>query len=516
MKAKSTQIIFYFLACFFFQTTVGFAQAGTQDSTFDQDGKVVTELGPETDIGCSVAIQSDGKIVVAGSTLVSSVHKVAVLRYKTNGSLDSTFDSDGIVITDVSPGYDSEASSVAIQPDGKIVIGGTENVRSFVARYNTDGSLDNTFDGDGIAKIPFGTSSTRINALRLQPDGKILAAGLITVAIFNNAFAAARLNADGSLDNSFNGNGKVITDIGSGNDEGLGAAIQADGKIILVGLSFRNSTNLDFALVRYNTNGSPDSTFDADGIVRTTIGIDAIAFGVAVQANGKIVVAGARKVSSNFDFTTVRYNTNGSLDSTFDADGIAVRSFGNGDDMAGSVLVQPNGKIISGGRTANSSLGDFALVCYNTNGSLDSTFSGDGVATTPFGAGSDFIMSLALQADGKIVAAGCANNSPNGKIAVARYYSSQDVSVPEIYLNDNSIIVFPNPFADQTTIYSEEILNNATLIVSNIFGQVVAGADNISGHSIPFYRENLSGGLYFIRIITGKKIFTGKVLINGN
>ena len=168
-----------------------------------------------------------------------------------------------------------------------------------------------------------------------------------------------------------------------------------------------NGSNYDFALVRYNSDGSLDTTFSGDGKLTTAIGSgNDYGYSVTVQADGKILVAGASHNGSNDDFALVRYNTDGSLDTTFAGDGKLTTAIGSSDDYGRSVTLQADGKILVAGYSANGSNDDFALVRYNTDGTLDTTFSGDGKLTTAIGASHDEGYSVTVQADGKILVAG--------------------------------------------------------------------------------------------------------------
>jgi len=395
---------------------------GSLDTTFDTDGIVTTAIGSGTDTAYSVVLQSDGKIVVAGRSSNGSNYDFAVVRYNTNGSLDTTFDTDGIVTTAIGSGTDI-AYSVVLQSDGKIVAAGYSRIGSnndfAVVRYNTNGSLDTTFDTDGIVTTAIGSGTDIAYSVVLQSDGKIVAAGHARFG--NDDFAVVRYNTNGLLDTTFSGDGIVTTAIGSGTDGAYSVKLQSDGKIVAAGYS-NNGINNDFAVVRYNTDGSLDTTFDTDGIVTTAIGLgDDIAHSVVLQSDGKIVAAGYSDNGSYFDFAVVRYTTNGSLDTTFDTDGIVTTAIGSVDDVAYSVKLQSDGKIVATGYSYNGSNHDFAVVRYNTNGSLDTTFDTDGKVTTAIGSGSDEAYSVVLQSDGKIVAAGYSNNGINNDFAVVRY-----------------------------------------------------------------------------------------------
>jgi uncharacterized delta-60 repeat protein/LPXTG-motif cell wall-anchored protein len=275
------------------------AADGALDTTFGTGGKVTTTIGGG-DQGKAIAIQSNGKILVVGD----DSNDFKVVRYNTDGSLDTSFDSDGKVTTDINGGFD-DGQSVAIQSDGKIVVAGMGRVglnENFaVVRYNTDGSLDTTFDTDGKATTDIGTSTTdTANAVAIQSDGKIIAAGTS-----NNDFAVARYTSTGALDTSLDTDGKATTDIGTSTSDAANAvAIQSDGKIIAAGTS-----NDDFAVARYTTTGALDTSFDTDGKVTTDIGTGTFDAGnaMAIQGDSKIVVAGRSSASGPPSFAVARY-----------------------------------------------------------------------------------------------------------------------------------------------------------------------------------------------------------------
>ena len=225
------------------------------------------------------------------------------------GSLDTTFNTNGKVTTPIGSG--SRAHAIAIQTDGKIVVAGNAgngtNIDFALARYNKNGSLDTTFDTDGIVTTPIGSGNNGAYAIAIQTDGKIVVAGYAGNGTPYRIFALARYKTDGSLDTTFNTNGKVITPIGSGNNGAYAIAIQTDGKIVVAGYALKG-TNFDFALARYNTDGSLDRTFDTDGKVTTPIGSDDdFAHAIAIQTDGKIVVAGDAYNDTNSDFALARY-----------------------------------------------------------------------------------------------------------------------------------------------------------------------------------------------------------------
>ncbi|MDQ3573320.1 MAG: endonuclease/exonuclease/phosphatase family protein [Actinomycetota bacterium] len=362
----------------------------------------------------AVAIQADGKIVVAGE----ASDDFAVARYNPDGSLDTTFGGDGLVTTDYSGAGDA-GNAVAIQADGRIVVAGSasrggDNWDFAVARYNPDGSLDTTFGGDGLVTTDYSGAGDTGNAVAIQADGRIVVAGSANRGGANWDFAVARYNPDGSLDISLGFYGLVTTDFGV-TEFGEAVAIQADGRIVVAGSAIRTNGYRDFAVARYHPDGSLDTTLGSDGMVTTDFGANSDGGqAVAIQADGKIVVAGsASSNTGSFDFAVARYHPDGSLDTSFGGDGL-VTTVGVGFGQA--VAIQADGRIVVAGGS-----GDFHVARYNPDGSLDTTFGSDGLVTTDFG-GHELGRAVALQADGRIVVAGIANlGTLDPDFALARY-----------------------------------------------------------------------------------------------
>jgi uncharacterized delta-60 repeat protein len=422
---KSTSIVIATLVTISLSISEASAAAGDLDLTFGTSGKVTTYFSGD-DSAASIALQSNGNIVVAGNMYNGNNYDFAVTRYNSDGTLDTSFSLDGKVTTDF--GGDDYGTSVAIQGDGKIVVtgygssGGNDDFA--IARYNTDGSLDTSFDTDGKLLIDFGRYENG-KALAIQTDGKIVLAG---TSVASGGLAAnmhlLRLNTNGSLDTTFDSDGKVTTDIGP-NDDALSIALQNDGKIIIGGVSDA-SGSLETTLIRYNSNGSLDTTFNSDGIatIDFAMGNDA-AYSVAIQSDGKIIAAGYADLGGQVVFAIIRLNSNGSLDTTFDSDGKVSTSFGSFYDAATSVVIQNDGKIITAGISLNGGMYNFAIARYNTNGSLDTTFDTDGKITTAFGSSDDGANAIAIQNDGKIVAAGYSDSGSGYVFALARYIGSE-------------------------------------------------------------------------------------------
>ncbi|MDT9686772.1 hypothetical protein Q5762_00080 [Streptomyces sp. P9(2023)] len=234
------------------------AAPGDPDTSFDTDGKVTTDLGGTTDEAFAVAVQADGKIITVGR----SGSRLALARHHANGSPDSSFDTDGRVTIAFGSGF--SGSAMAVQADGKIVAAGLSGGQFAVARYSTNGGLDPSFDTDGKVTTSITGANDRANGMALQPDGKIVAAG----GSGTGGFALARYDVNGSLDASFNADGKVTTDFGAPNDEAFAVALQADGKIIAAGRS-----GTDFALARYqNGTAGVDLSVTKSGPATVSLG----------------------------------------------------------------------------------------------------------------------------------------------------------------------------------------------------------------------------------------------------
>lgn len=398
------------------------AADGDLDGFFSGDGVVVTPLAPTSrgDGGYATAVQWDGKIVVGGyaDSGGSSGEDFAVVRLNTDGSLDTTFSGDGKVIVDIANGNDG-LNTLAIQWDGKIIVGGlaytgaTTDYDFALVRLNTDGSLDSTFGGDGKVTTPVSTGSglDALYDIALQPDGKIVGAGYAASSTGGYDFTVVRYNTDGTLDSTFSGDGIEMTSMapGTNSDEARAIDLQADGKIVVAGSAeIGGTTYQDVAIVRYTKDGTPDSSFSGDG--RLTVDIDnAItdaARAVVIQPNGRILIAVRHDPGAGHVFAMLRLMKDGSLDTTFGGDGIVTAAL-FGHDNTQDLALQWDGKIIMSGHSYGGvSTGyDSVIARFNADGSLDTTFSGDGKFILPIApaAGDDWTQASAIQWDGKIV-----------------------------------------------------------------------------------------------------------------
>lgn len=399
-----------------------FAAPGDLDTGFGTNGIAITPVGSGTDTAQAAVLQPDGKIIVAGS----AQNDFALVRYNANGSLDTGFGTSGKVITPVTASSD-EAFAVALQPDGKIVAAGKGFADFAVVRYNSNGSLDTTFGTGGIVITAAAPGFDYAEAVVIQPDGKIVAVGWRD----SDKFILVRYNQDGSLDTTFGTGGIVTTQF---NIFGLAhaAVLQSDGKIVVAGetgVDFGQSTFASFSLVRYLADGSLDATFGMGGVAVTIINNDnqSRAYDLALQPDGKIVASGSYESAANTDTLVARYNPNGSLDTSFGNAGLVITRVGAFSSLGETVSLQANGKIVVAGTSYNgvASVGfDYGLLRLNANGSLDTTFGSGGKVLTTVRTGNDFARDSLIQPDGKIVIAGFSQDPAAGSqadFAIVRY-----------------------------------------------------------------------------------------------
>jgi uncharacterized delta-60 repeat protein len=397
---------------------------GVLDTSFNSpNGFIIQPIGSSNDYGYSLAIQPDKKILLGGSCYNGSNNDFCIARFNSDGTLDTTFGSSGKVIQPIGS-YDDYGYSLAIQPDGKILLGGYctngSNWDFCIARFNSDGTLDTSFGSSGKVIQPIGSSNDYGYSLAIQSDGKILLGGSCDNGI-DYDFCIARFDSNGTLDTSFGTSGKVIQPIGSSHDYGYTLAIQSDGKILLGG-HCTNGSNWDFCIARFNSDGTLDTSFGSSGKVIQPIGSsNDYGYSLAIQSDGKILLGGYCDGGSNSDFCIARFNSNGTLDTSFGSIGKVIQPIGSSDDKGYSLAIQPDGKILFGGYCSNGSNNDFCIARFNSDGTLDTTFGSSGKVIQPIGFWDDFGRSLAIQPDGKILLVGYCFNGSNNDFCIARF-----------------------------------------------------------------------------------------------
>ncbi|MFC1597786.1 GEVED domain-containing protein, partial [Planctomycetota bacterium] len=366
-----------------------------RDSTYGTDGGV-TASGTTLN---ALAVQPDGTVVGAGYFTrgeSGNNYDFRVLRCNPDGSLDTTFGDGGVVTSDLA-GESEQAQAVGVQDDGKIVAAGMD----WVVRYNVDGVLDPTFDADGIAP----PTVAEVYDLAILPDGKILVAG----EDGSGRFALARYNSDGTPDATFGTAGMVTTDFPGSGERAHALALQADGKIVLAGNGASPFSGA-FLLARYQASGELDPTFGIDG--KVTTGLPGNASDLVIQPDGKIIVAGGTGDFYN-DATLVRYETDGALDTTFGVDGVAIHP---GYGALTAVALQPNGEIVVSGFTFLQNWGGVAR--YHTDGAFDSF--------GPFSA-FGFAMDLAVLPSGGVIVGG----QGSGDVVLERFHATEMISASD-------------------------------------------------------------------------------------
>ncbi len=408
---------------------IALAAPGDLDSTFSGDGRATVNFGGNDTIfyAADVATTPDGGSVMAGTTRADfgQPFGIAVAKLRSDGTLDPSFSGDGKVI--IPRGISSYAYAVAVQPDGKIIVSGTHDEQGGseffdIVRINADGTLDPSFGGGGFRSISFNTPLEEAYDVTVAPDGKILAAGYAGTFIPPNGnqpgfadydLAVVRLNPNGVPDTTFSGDG-VAKPLSTNSEEAHAIAVQPDGDILVAG-----EKNDEMAVTRLNNDGTIDSDFGTAGQATPDFPntSDSAATGIALQPDGRIMLAGYASPGGDYDLAVARIDSGGGLDPNFSDDGKVVSDFGGSDEQANSVALQTNGKVVVGGYGGDDS--DLIALRFYANGVPDPDFGGgDGVVTVEFASDSDYGGDVAIQPDGPILLSGVTGN--NDDFAIAR------------------------------------------------------------------------------------------------
>ena len=495
-----------------------FAQEGTPDSTFGGgDGLTYHYIFPDKPSqGYGIAMQQDQKIVVSGTTTGPDGHGHAFLcRYSEDGSLDNSFNGSGIITIDL-PG-NSASCAVKLQADDKIIIcvpsEDSTGQYASVFRFNADGVPDNSFDGDGHATILINSEYMDLSTMALQPDGKILVGGYAG-GFWADSFLVIRFLANGVLDQSFGGDGIVITGVGEDYTDVNSLVVQPDGKILATGYATFNG-NEDFAIVRYNSDGTLDDTFSGDGIANVTVSNqDDRIYSALIQPDSKIVVGGYghNNITGYESFALARLNTDGTPDSSFHADGIAVVYITNYNDKVLSILRQPDGKYVLAGSING---GDpnygfvMALARVTADGVLDHTFDDDGFYMYPLQHGLESqINACTLQPDGKVISTGNYRVDPLNQVMVFRTLTGLTTANKEVQAFAGDVSIYPNPVTENVVInYSLEKTESLRITLCDVMGRSVDHLLSKVQRSAGFHEEHLMLGYlvpgnYFVKMET--------------
>ncbi|WP_309640138.1 T9SS type A sorting domain-containing protein [Flavobacterium sp.] len=484
-----------------FSITVAFPQSGELDLNFGVSGFLITQ-NEDLDTGHSLTVMPNDQIVMVGG-----YDNFTAIKLMADGTYDNTFGTQGQLLVNFA-GYNAAGKEVVVQPDGKIIIAGDVftpgGIYFFgVVRLNPDGNLDNSFNGTGKLVFDFDEDMNYLSGVALQPDGKIVVTG--QAGTYSSAdYVAARINADGTLDNSFGINGKQRINV-QGDDRGTCMALQPDGKILIGGFSYPvASSNCWFAAVRLTTDGQLDTTFSTDGKavakVASSYGNDTV-YDMTLQPDGKILMAADSYIGASQDVGIVRFTTNGDLDNTFSGDGRFSINMVGTSDYCNAIVVQPDGNILVAGSYYTTPERNMFVIRLTPGGELDITFNSDGKANfvVPEDNGVS-VYDMKLQSTGQILVSGYALND----FMIARIFSGTELSTQQWDINKVSF--YPNPATNE--IYFTE--NIATVCIYTLDGKKIAGQKN---SSIKMDVSHLMKGIYLIDIETAEKTIVHQKLV---
>jgi len=420
--------------------TGGAEATGILDPTFDGDGIAVHDgaVGEDSsDYGYDITIDATGRILVAGYGLKSGAisYHMAIWRYDPDGTPDPSFGSDGVVVFE-SGADSSEGDAIEIDGAERVVVAGHIDdgpEHMAVWRYNSDGTPDPTFGVNGVA-MPERFENDYGSDCAHDAAGRILVVGYSYDG--DTDMVTWRLNADGTLDPTFGVDGIVVQDGvagGTGRDEGWAITIDAAGKILVTGQSQNLNGNYDMVILRYNSDGTLDSSFGVDGITvhdGAVGGVDSGGGAIDIDATGKILVAGySYNASGDWDMALWRYNNNGTPDSSFGVDGIVVHdraAGGRDNDEAYDLAIDAAGKILVAGRSKNNADNyDMVIWRYNVDGTLDPDFGVDGIVVHDGAAGGafhDYGYAITIDAAGRVLVSGTSSNDNNNRDMVVWRY----------------------------------------------------------------------------------------------
>ncbi|MCW3124779.1 MAG: hypothetical protein JWO03_437 [Bacteroidetes bacterium] len=432
-----------------------FSQAGMLDPSYGDHGKANTRVA-NGGILWGMSTIDGWSVVVGGLARNNSDSDFAVSKYTRDGRPDSSFGVNGVAITQMGPGADVVYGTM-IQPDGKVIAAGMAwsgtKYNFAVARYTAAGVLDTTFGDHGRAITSLSPYDNIGTAIGTQDGWSIVVGGMVSDGSTDD-FGLVRYTRDGIVDSTFGVNGIVVTDLLSGSDDDLAAiAIAADSGIVAGGTTYGSGSTQYFSLARYTRNGALDNNFGTSGRVVHTGSADDETYAVALQPDGKVVIGGYSTNGTNDDFGLLRLMADGSVDNSFGTNGHVITAVGDSDEAMYSLLVQPDGRIIAAGSSIDSN-GQYrnALIRYNADGTADHTFGTDGIVAAKLSSSDNEIYAVKLETDGKIVTAGYANDGTDDMFSMARYLTDLTLGVIDLDRNSNSVLIYPNPVAQDATL----------------------------------------------------------------
>lgn len=482
--------------------TIGFtafSQSGLLDNSFGQNGFVTTIVNGTYNFATSTFVQPDGKILIAGNGGEAATYKATVARLNADGSFDLTFANNGKLTITIGNAK-SFATDITLQDDGKIVMAAytwNDVKGDFAAiRLNSDGSFDTTFGNQGIQLITTPGSGVA-QSLRILDDGKILLGGY-----FDDNFAVLKLNADGSIDTNFGVSGWAITMFTSASSFVEEIEIQDDGKIVQGGFIVNANQLIEMAVSRLNSDGTIDQTFGSQGKLRFNIGNgNDFLTGVAIQNDGKILLGGHKwidNVELKHDFAVIRLNTDGSFDTSYGNNGVATAQIVDGANYTSGIKLQSDQKLLLSGSTVKTGEYKFALLRFNPDGSLDQNFgaAGTGMLSPDFNGRECYGEAVTLQPDGYIILAGSSfNNGVSEKVTMRFTSVTVGLSKNEI----SSLKLYPNPGSDFISVELNDNSTSFEIEIRDVLGRLVYGATLNPSNKNDV--SNFKSGTYFLKVV---------------
>ena len=522
MNMKALRIVLAFTLIVIFGVNTKAQNSGDLDLNFNGSGHLFIDVNGGDELATNVLVQPDGKIIVTGTSTTPTSYDFVVTRRNPDGSPDNTFSYDGVATTLISAtGVVSFGS--ALQPDGKIVVVGygsfITGTNGIVLRYNVDGSLDNTFGTNGKAELSFAPNSLALLSVAIQSDGKIVCSGMYHNGTHGDMMVL-RLNTDGSFDSSFSSDGLAYFDINATNEAFYDLAIQDDGKIVAVGTTENTASEKEFVVARLNTDGTLDNSFSTNGYTEIDFaGLDNDARAITLSGD-KILVAGYCNTGSHVVMAVGRLNSDGTMDHSFGTMGEMLIPFYSGTVAeAQSICVQQDGRVLVAGSADNGVFKEFGVARLNDDGSLDNSFGSGGKVQTDL-SDYDVAYSVAMQNDGKILMAGRATTT-NLNFAIVRYISGVNIGIGEVATTIGSTFVYPNPIINNEVRVEFELSHSQDVSIQlfDLTGKLITTlrpeTKMIAGqHSQSFTLPNLSTGQYLLRLMTEKGNVGVKLMVD--
>ncbi|HQV40362.1 MAG TPA: T9SS type A sorting domain-containing protein [Flavobacteriales bacterium] len=486
-------------------------QDGVLDPSFSGDGIATHGFGLANDVARKVIQQPDGRILVGGNTFVLGASAFGVARLLENGELDVSFAEDGYTVHQVSSMGDA-AFDMALQPDGKVLLAGVSSEVGSngigLMRFEADGELDMGFGTEGVSIANIPGQSVEIYGVALQADGKIVVCGMAFSV--GGQLLVARFDDTGALDLSFNSTGYTLVPIGE-YAVAYDVAIRPDGRIIAAGHTETNG-NASLALAQLDTDGALDASFGTDGIVTTELGYSWERInGFTLDPDGALIGVGT--VGMAFDFDTfdaiaVRYLLNGTLDTSFGTNGLVIMDHSDAENGAYDAALQGDGKILICGGADVVGQYQFALTRLLTTGMMDNTFGTGGTVLTAVGTEGSEAYSITMQSDGRILVSGTSGDLFGADFAVARYTSGLADGILEAAA-PLDIVVFPNPATERISVQHTSTTGTVALEVIDTEGRVVLQHSINATQRIELDVRALADGRYVLHLIDGKARYAG-------